>query len=98
MKILVENLRNGNTRNEVKNQYMIFTLVNGDSVKIYQSYYSEILRWENGKLVRVGKDWNRSRTTLKYVKQLTGMNKKEIEKLIKEKFKYIDDIEAYSSI
>ena len=97
MKVLVENLRNKNG-NEVKNQYMVFTLVNGDSIKIYQSYNSEILRWENGELVKIGKDWNRSRTTMKYVKQLTGKGKKEIEKLIEEKFKYIDFIEAYSSI
>ena len=53
MKVLVENLRNKNG-NEVKNQFMIFTLVNGDSVKIFQSYNSEILRWENGELVRIG--------------------------------------------
>ena len=42
MKILVENLRNKNGK-EVKNQYMIFSLVNGDSIKIFQSYNSEIL-------------------------------------------------------
>ena len=39
----------------------------------------------------VSKDW-------KYVKQLTGMGKKEMEKYIKEKFEYKDLIEAYSSI
>ena len=94
MNVKVENLRNING-NEVKNQYMIYLLVNGEHIKIFQSYNSEILRWENGVLTRIGRDWNKSHTTMKYIKQLTRLNKKAFEKMLENDYIWDNFLELY---
>ena len=94
MNVKVENLRNING-NEVKNQYMFYLMVNGEHIKIFQSYNSEVLIWENGVLTRIGKEWNTSHTTMEYIKQLTGLNKKAFEKMLENDYIYDDFLELY---
>ena len=82
----VRNLENRQGRNVV-NQFVIF-----DGDKIYfQSYESLVAVWnEKTCKLKLGRDWDYSRTTVKYLKIFTDYytpyaldTKKEIEKLIK---------------
>ncbi len=77
--VSVENLTSSNG-NDVPNQFNL-RFENG---KVFQSYNSLIAIKIDGK-VYLGKDWNYSKTTMKYLNWwLGGYSKKEIEKGIKE--------------
>ncbi len=69
----------------VKNQYVIFT----DKGITFQSYASTIICVEYGQIVYVGYDYNRSRTTTKYLKiflkEETSWDIATLEKYIKNK-------------
>lgn len=84
-----------NNGREVPNQFEIFYKENNKSYKIFQSYSSMILKWENGLIIEVGSDWDYSRTSGKYRNLLTGMNKKEFEKMLKEEFEYNENTQTY---
>lgn len=89
----VQNLKyNGR---EVPNQFEIYYGKDNKRYKVYQSYNSFILKWENGVLTEVGKDWDYSRTTGKYRNILTRIDKKAFEKMLKEDFKYNKKTETY---
>ncbi len=64
----------------VKNQFTVQT----KKAIYFQSYNSVVVKISKGKIT-LGADWNYSRTTTKYVGQFLGMNKKEIDKKIKNK-------------
>lgn len=69
---------------ESKNQFRII----GNNFEALQSYDSlVVLRW-NGWVI-LGRDWDYSRTTMKYVNHFLGYNAKEIREMIKNGiFKY----------
>lgn len=89
----VKNIEN-NGRN-VPNQFLISYEENGKNYEVFQSYSSMILKWENGLIIEVGSDWDYSRTSGKYRNLLTGMNKKEFEKMLKEEFEYNENTQIY---
>ena len=89
----VKNIEN-NDRN-VPNQFLISYEENGKNYEVFQSYSSMILKWENGLIIEVGSDWDYSRTSGKYRNLLTGMNKKEFEKMLKKEFKYNENTQTY---
>ena len=89
----VQNLYNNGK--EVPNQFEIFYTENNKRYKIFQSYDSLILKWENGKIIEVGKDWNFSKTTGKYCNLLTNTTKKAFEKMLKEDFKWEEGTQSY---
>lgn len=84
-----------NNGREVPNQFELFYEENNKYYKIFQSYSSMIIKWENGLIIEVGSDWDYSRTTGKYRNLLTGMNKKEFEKMLKEEFEYNENTQTY---
>ena len=84
-----------NNGREVPNQFEIFYKENNKHYKIFQSYKSLILKWENGRLIEVGKDWDYSRTTGKYRNIATRMDKKSFEKMLKEDFKWEEGTQSY---
>ena len=89
----VENLEyNGRA---IPNQFIINykEMVGGQWIKykIFQSYESEILKWIDGQLTKVGKDWDYSSTTGKYRNILTGMTKKEFKKYLEKDFILMED-------
>lgn len=84
--LIVQNIYN-NGRN-VANQFEIYYEENNKHYKIFQSYESMILKWENGIIVEVGEDWDYSRTTGKYRNLLTNTNKKQFEKILKDEFEW----------
>lgn len=89
----VQNLKiNGK---EIPNQFEIFYTENNKRYKIFQSYNRIILKFENGVLIEVGKDWDYSRTTGKYRNIMIGMDKKAFEKMLKEEFEWNSDSESY---
>lgn len=92
----VKNIYN-NDRNVV-NQFIISYTENNKNYKIFQSYDSMIIKWENDKIIEVGCDWNYSRTTGKYRNILTKMNKKEFEKMLKNDFEYNKKTQTYIRI
>ena len=92
MKIQVQNVRNNG------NQYEIYFEKRNKHYKIFQSYNRMIIKWENGKIVEIGKDWDYSRTTGKYRNLVTGMDKKEFEKMLKNEFKWNKKTETYKRI
>lgn len=78
------------------NQFIInFSDFDGNTYKVFQSYDSMIIMWENNEIIQVGKDWDYSRTTGKYRNTVTGMNKKDIEKMLKEEFTFNESEEYY---
>ena len=89
----VENIEN-NGRN-VPNQFLISYIENEKNYELFQSYNSMIIKRENGKIIEVGSDWDYSRTTSKYRNLLTGMNKKEFEKMLKNKFSWNEKTQSY---
>ena len=84
-----------NNGREVPNQFELFYEENNKYYKIFQSYSSMIIKWENGLIIEVGSDWDYSRTTGNYRNLLTGMNKKEFEKMLKEEFEYNENTQTY---
>ena len=54
-----------NNGREVPNQFELFYEENNKHYKIFQSYESMIIKWENKIIVEVGSDWDYSRTTSK---------------------------------
>lgn len=92
-KLKVKNIEN-NGRN-VPNQFLISYEENGKNYEVFQSYNSMIIKWKNGIIIEVGSDWDYSRTSEKYRNLLTGMNKKEFEKMLKEEFEYNENIQTY---
>ena len=94
----MENVRVQNVMNngkKIANQFEIFYEENNKQYKIFQSYNSMILKWENGIIIEVGNSWNYSNTTGKYRNLLTGMNKKKFEKMLKEKFEWYENTQSY---
>ena len=79
----------------VPNQFELFYSENNKHYKIFQSYNSKILIWENTVIIEVGKDWNLSRTTGKYRNVLTGMKKKAFEKMLEKEFEWNDSTQSY---
>ena len=89
----VENVYN-NGRN-VPNQFEIYYEKDNKNYKVFQSYSSMIIKWENGKIIEIGNNWDYSRTTGKYRNLLTGTTKKEFEKILENEFEYNKDTETY---
>lgn len=94
--VRVENIENNGGK--VANQFEIFYEDNGKNYKIFQSYNSMILKWENGKIIEIGNNWDYSRTTGKYRNLLTGMNKKEFEKMLNDEFEWNEKTQTYKRI
>ena len=80
---------------EVSNQFEIFYEENNKNYKIFQSYESMIIKWENGIIIEVGGDWDYSRTTGKYRNILTKTTKKDFEKILKNNFIYNEETQTY---
>ena len=94
---MIKNFKVQNVNNngrEVPNQFEIFYGENNKH-KIFQSYNSLIIKWENGIIVEVGKNWDYSKTTSKYRNLLTGMNKKSFEKKLNEGFEWDEGTQSY---
>jgi hypothetical protein len=89
----VENIANNGK--SVPNQFLISYIENNKEYKIFQSYSSIILKWENGNLIEVGADWDYSRTTGKYRNILIRMNKKEFEKILYKLFEWDENTQSY---
>ena len=71
-----------NNGNDVPNQFIIHT----ENGRMFRSYSSNIAFIPNDEdVIYLGEDWDYSVTTSKYRNQFLGMNKKEIEKGIKDK-------------
>jgi hypothetical protein len=78
------------------NQYIInYSDYDGNVYKIFQSYDSMIIMWKNHEIIRIGKDWDYSRTTGKYRNVVTGMNKKDFEKMLKNNFTFNESEGVY---
>jgi len=78
MKVKVKNMISSRSGREVANQFIIEI---GDNLRIFQSYNSVIchdLRGTNGHILLDEVYWNYSSTTLKYLSQFLGRNKKDI--------------------
>ena len=80
---------------QVPNQFLIEYTENGNEYQRFQAYDSMIIKWENGRMVEVGKDWDYSRTTGKYRNLLTRKDKKEFEKMLKEEFEWDEGTQSY---
>ena len=93
MKVRVQNVKNYGR--EIPNQYEIFYEENNKYYKIFQSYGSMIIKWENGIIVEVGIDWDYSRTIGKYRNLVTRLSKKEIEKMLEKEFEWNDSTQSY---
>lgn len=94
----MENLKVQNVINnwrEVPNQFEIFYENNNKYYKIFQSYQSMIIKWENNIIIEVGSNWNYSRTTGKYRNLLTGMDKKAFEIMLKNEFEWNNETQTY---
>lgn len=89
----VQNIRNNGR--EVPNQFELFYEENNKYYKIFQSYESMIIKWENRIIVEVGSNWDYSRTTGKYRNLLTGMDKKEFEKMLQNDFTFNKETQTY---
>ena len=76
-------------------QFEIFYEKNNKYYKIFQSYESIIVKWENDIIVEVGINWNFSVTTRKHCKILTKTTKKEFEKMLKEEFTFNRETQTY---
>ena len=93
MKVRVQNVKNYGR--EIPNQYEIFYEENNKYYKIFQSYGSMIIKWENGIIVEVGIDWDYSRTIGLYRNILTKTTKKEFEKMLKDNFIFNEETQTY---
>lgn len=94
--LIVKNIFNNGR--EVPNQFEIYYMENNKQYKVFQSYSSMIIKWENGTIIEVGSDWNYSSTTGKYRNLLTNTNKKQFEKILKNEFKWNKDTQSYIRI
>lgn len=96
---MIKNLEVQNVKNngkEVPDQFEIYYEEDNNHYKIFQSYNSMIVKWENGKIIEIGNNWDYSRTTGKYRNLLTRMDKKEFEKMLKEDFEYNKETGTYN--
>lgn len=94
----MKNLKVGNiyyNYRNVPNQFIISYEENNKDYEVFQSYNSMIIKWENEKIIEIGNNWNYSRTTGKYRNLLTGMNKKQFEKMLNEGFEYNENTQTY---
>lgn len=62
---------------------------------VFFSYDSMIMILHNGKIHRIGKNWDFSSTTSKHRNIFQSMSKKDIEKYIIENMTYNSNIEQY---
>lgn len=79
----------------ITNQFLIYYVENDKQYKIFQSYQSMILKYENHTLVEVGADWNYSKTTGKYRNIITYMDKKAFEKMLEKEFEWNNETQTY---
>lgn len=79
----------------IANQFLIYYVENDKQYKIFQSYQSMILKYENHTLVEVGADWNYSKTTGKYRNIITYMDKKAFEKMLEKEFEWNNETQTY---
>ena len=93
MKVRVQNVKNNGK--EISHQFEIFYEENNKHYKIFQSYGSMIIKWENGIIVEVVRDWDYSRTTGKYRNILTKTTKKEFEKMLQNNFIFNEETQTY---
>jgi hypothetical protein len=89
----VQNVYN-NGRN-VPNQFEIYYENDNKHYKIFQSYNSMILKYENGILVEIGENWDYSRTTGKYRNLISGMKKNIFEKMLNNLFYWNEKTKTY---
>lgn len=89
----VQNVYN-NGRN-VPNQFEIYYENDNKHYKVFQSYSSMILKYENGILIEIGKDWDYSRTTGKYRNLISGMKKNIFEEMLNNLFEWNEKTETY---
>ena len=89
----VQNVHNNGR--EVTNQFEIYYSEDNKYYKIFQSYSNMIIKWENGRIIEVGSNWDYSKTTGKYRNLLTGMDKKAFEKMLKEEFEWNEVTQSY---
>ena len=80
---------------EVSNQFEIFYKENNKYYKIFQSYESMVIKWENGVIIEVGLDWDYSRTTGLYRNILTKTTKKDFEKMLRNNFIFNEETQTY---
>ena len=95
---MIKNLEVQNVKNngrEVPNQFEIFYSEDNKYYKIFQSYSNMIIKWENGRIIEVGSNWEYSKTTGKYRNILTNTSRKEFEKMLKEEFEWNVETESY---
>lgn len=78
-----------------KNQYIVNVWTEKNVYNIFYSYKSLIICLRNGRIERIGKNWNYSKTTSKYRNIFCCWDKKTIEKFISEKMTYCTNIEQY---
>jgi hypothetical protein len=69
---------------DVPNQYNVFIYSEDGIYNCFYSYDKLIIVIKNGKIIKVGKDYNYSNTTGKYRNIFTGLNLKELDKYIKD--------------
>lgn len=91
--LFVKNVENNGR--SIANQFIICYRKNNKKYKIFQSYSSMILKWENGVLIEVGLGWDYSKTTGKYRNILMDMDKKEFKKMLENKFEWNTDTQTY---
>ena len=94
----MKNLKVQNVKNngrEVPNQIEIFYEKDNKYYKIFQSYSSMIIKWENGRIIEVGSNWEYSKTTGKYRNLLTNTTKKEFEKMLQNEFEWDEENQIY---
>lgn len=92
--IIIDNMIGASGR-EVPNQYKVIINTDVNTYKCFYSYNSLIIIYKNGRLFRIGTDYNYSRTTGKYRNAFTRLTLVELDKIIAEKFTYCSDIEQY---
>lgn len=83
------------TGNTVPNQYNVFIYCENGIYNCFYSYDKLIIVIKNGKIIKVGKDYNYSNTTGKYRNIFTGLNLKELDKYIKDNMSYNCDNECW---
>lgn len=80
---------------DVPNQYNVFIYSEDGIYNCFCSYDSLIIVIKNGKIIKVGKDYNYSNITGKYRNKFTGLNLKELDKYIKDNMNYNCDSECW---
>lgn len=77
---MITQFKNPTTGRPVLNHVVI----NEDGCLTLQSYSSKVARIQPDERIVLGRDWNYSNTTRKYVYLFLGMDRRQIEKGIKE--------------